>query len=165
MKTAFENILKAIKPLSDKNQEYIIKQLKEINNNITGLQLKNDSFKSQLAGINPKLFNDYLIKSIEMLKLFGFNENTWAGFNPSFLGWFIENTITITKYNPKFMNFYLLSSMQQAYFITMADNGGNRPTYNEVKKTLLTFDETIAEYEKQTKQSLIELIEKLDGKN
>lgn len=165
MKIAFENILKAIKVLPENNQEFVIKQLKVINNNIAALIGKNDSFKMQLTGIDSKQFNDSLIKSIELLKLFGFNENTFAGISPSFLDWFITNTTTNVKFNPKLMNFFMLESMQQAYFICVAENEGIEPTYNQCKKTMLTFDETIKQYESDFKLSLPELIKRIDGQN
>jgi hypothetical protein len=163
MKIALENILKAILPLSDKSQEFILKQLKSITDKYNGLLSINDSYKRQLSGITPKQFNDHLIKSVEMLKIFGFTEFTFVGFNPDFLNWFFENTQTITKFNPKLMNYYLLESVQQSYFITLAENNGEEPTYNAVKNTLLTFEETIKDYEKESKLSLTELINKLDG--
>jgi len=163
MKQSFENILKAIVTLSDNNKQYIIKQLKEINNLIVNLQAKNDSFKMQLSGVTPLKFNDTLIKSIYMLKIFGFTEETFAGFSPDFLNWFFENSQTNTKYNPKLMNYYLLDSMQQSYFICYAENEGTPPTYSQVKKTMLTFTDVIECYKNDLNLDLSELLNKLHG--
>jgi len=165
MKVAFENIVKAIKEMQPNSQTYIIKQLKEINNSISNLIAQNDSFKRQLTGVNEKQYNDMLFKSIELLKIFGFNEFTFIGLAPDFLVWFFDNTQTNVKFNPKLMNFYLLESMQQAYFICLAENQGKKPTYQNVKKTMLTFDEQIKTFESELKLSLPQLIAKIDGQN
>jgi len=165
MKVAFENIVKAIKDLQPNSQNYIIKQLREINNGINGLMAINDSYKRQLTGVNEKQYNDMLFKSIELLKIFGFNEFTFVGLNPDFLVWFFENTQTNAKFNPKLMNFYLLDSMQQAYYICVAQHEGEKPTYKEVKQTMLTFDEQIKTFESELKLSLPQLIAKIDGQN
>ena len=165
MKKYLENILKSILDLPDNKREYVIRQLQGLINISDTIQAKSDSFKRQLTGVSPKYFNDNLHKSVEVLKLFGFNEFTFAGLSPEFLEWFIDKTSTNTKYNPKLMNFYLLESMQQAYYITYANNENEQPKYSEVKKTLLTFNEVIEDYKKQSKQSLTELIANINGKD
>lgn len=164
MKKQFENILKAIQKLPGQSQQFIITQLKELNNYIANLQGKNESFKAQLSGIEPAKHNDYILKSVDLLKLLGFNENTFESISSDFLNWMIENTVSNVKFNPKLMNFYLLDSLQQAFFITYAELDGKIPTYKQVKKTLLTFDETINKYESELKLSLPELLAKIDAK-
>ena len=165
MKQAIENILKATSVLSDKNREFIIRQLKTINNKITSLAAENDSYKRQLTGVTPVQYNETLQKTIDVLKLLGFNEFEFVGLSPDFLNWLIEQTIIIKKYNPKLMNFYLLTSMQQAYFLTYAELQGETPTYIQVRKTMLSFDSVIESYENELKLSLPELIFKIDGKD
>ena len=165
MKKSFENIIKATAELNEKSRIYVINQLRNINNVIQGITAQNDSFKRQLTGIDSKQYNDTLFKALEILKIFGFNEYTFASFNPDFLEWFFNNTITNKKFNPKLMNFYLLNSLQQAFFIVCAENEGVEPTYNQVKNTMLTFDETIKQFEDELKLSLPDLITKLNGEN
>lgn len=165
MKKAFENILKAIADNTDKNRAFVIGQLKIINSKIVELKEINDSYKRQLTGINTPQYNEMLQKSIDVLKLLGFSEIEFIGLNPIFLDWLINNTVIIKKYNPRLMNFYLLTSMQQAYFLTYAELQGETPTYNQVRNTMLTFNELIEIYESELKLSLPELINKIDGKN
>lgn len=165
MKQAFENILKATSDLSSNNTNYIIRQLKTISSKITGLIAENESYKRQLTNVIPTQYNDNLQKSIDTLKLLGFSEFEFVGLNPEFLNWLIEQTTIIKKYNPRLMNFYLLRSMQQAYFLTQVDLNEEIPTYMQVRKTMLTFSDTITEYENELKLSLPELINKIDGKN
>lgn len=165
MKIAFENILKAISDLQDKNKEYIIRQLKTINNKITGLIAENESYKRQITGVSPIQYNETLQKAIDILKLVGFSDVQFVGLNPDFLNWLTEQSIKIKKYNPKLMNYYLLFSMQQAYFLTYAELQGVEPTYIQVRQTMLSFDSVIEQYKNELNFSLPELIEKIDGKN
>jgi len=71
--------------------------------------------------------------------------------------------LTNTKFNARLQNKYLIESFQQAYFITILTK--SNPTYNDVRNTLLTFNETIDEYENESKQSLSELIQRINGTN
>jgi len=163
MKEYIENILKSVSQLSENNRNYIIKQLKGINNIITYQSAKLEEKSLIIAGKSPNTYTNALEKSIDILKLFGFTESTFAGLNPDFLNWMLNNTLTNTKFNPKLLNKYLLESFQQAWYLTRLTD--EEPTYTQVRTTLLTFSDTIKDYEKESKQSLTELINRIDGVN
>jgi len=162
MKNNFENILKAISTLSDNNKAFIIKNLKEITGHISIISHKLNIKYGKDTGLpTAESLNSDITKSFELLKVFGFNENTFAGINPDFLCWFIDHTTSIAKFNPKLLNYYILNSFQQAYFITVA-GGWENPDYNLVKKTMLTFKDVIKSYEDESKLSFEQLINSLD---
>lgn len=165
MNIALENILKVSSDLKDHSRNFIIKQLKIISNKVNGLIAQNESYKRQITGVDSVRYNETLQKAVDTLKLLGFNDIEFVGLNPDFLNWIIEETTSIKKYNPKLMNFYLLTSMQQAYYLTSAEKDGIKPTYNEVRNTMLTFNERINDLEYTLKLSLPDLINKIDGKN
>lgn len=161
MKQSIENILKAIQTLPVNSQQYIIKQLKNINNRMTHLEIKIEEKRLIIAGKEKNTYTDSLEKAIDILKLFGFNNDSFEGLNPEFINWMLLNTLPNSKYNPKLQNRYLLESFQQAWYLTRTTN--EEPTYKEVRNTLLTFDETIKEYEQEAKRSLTDLIKEIDG--
>lgn len=163
MKQSFENILKGISNLNDNTKGYVIRQLKYINGLFAAQNAYSDSIKAQLTGVKPTQYNITLQKSIDLLKCFGFSDVTFSGVNPQFLDWFIINTTSQPNYQPKYMNHFIFMSFQQAYYLTYANNQGIEPTYKEVRNTLLTFDNLIAQYEEETKLSLTELINKLEN--
>jgi hypothetical protein len=161
MKESIENILKAIQTLPVNSQQYIIKQLKNINNRISHLEIKIEEKRLIISGKRKNTYTDSLEKAIDILRLFGFNEDSFDGLNPDFISWMLLNTLPNTKYNPKLQNRYLLESFQQAWYLTRTEI--EEPTYNEVRKTLLTFNELIADYEKEAKTKLTDLIKEIDG--
>ena len=163
MKQSFENILKAIKDSNPNTQNYIIKQLKNINGRITYLNAKIEEKRLIITGKKANTYTDELEKAVAVLKLFGYNEYTFTGVNPKFINWMLDNSLTNTKYNPKLQNKYLLDSFQQAWYITSIDNPN--PTYSQVRNTLLTFNENIDNYKKEAKRKLNDLISKIDGTN
>lgn len=161
----YKKLIQLSNSLSPLQQNRMIELLDQLNKRSSELEAKNDSLKSQLNTIGFKTYNDHLQKAIDLLKLFGFDEVQFGAITPEFLNWLISETCLVTSYNPKLMNFYLLTSMQQAYFICMLNNEDRNPTYKEVKKCMLTFDDDIEEMKRYLKLSLPELIDKLDGKN
>jgi phenylalanyl-tRNA synthetase alpha subunit len=161
MKESIENILKAIQALPTNSQQYVIKQLKNINTRMAHLEIKIEEKRLVIAGKKKNTYTDSLEKAIDILRLFGFNEDSFEGINPDFINWMLLNTLPNTKYNPKLQNKYLIDSFQQAWYLTRTTN--EEPTYKEVRDTLLTFDETIKEYQKEANKSLTELIKEIDG--
>lgn len=164
MKQPIENILKAIQTLPVTSQQYIIKQLKELANKVTYLELKIEEKRLIIAGKEKNTYTDSLEKSIAILKLLGFSEFTFYGFNADFLNWMFDNTFNLPQYNPKLMNYYLLLALQQSYMICKTTNDGAEPTYKQVKENLLTWDDQIKEYEETIKLSIPNLIDKINGK-
>lgn len=163
MKQAIENILKAIQSLPDNSQQYIIKQLKEINSNFIYAQSKLQEKSLIISGKRKNTYTNTLEKAIDILRLLGFTEDAFDGLNPDFINWMLSNTLLNSKYQPKLQNRYLLESFQQAWYLTRTEN--EDPTYKEVRNTLLTFDEIIADYKKKSKRDLTQLIKEIDGEN
>ena len=161
MKEAISNILKTIQTLPPQSQTYIIKQLKNINGKLTHNQLKIEEKRLIIAGKKRNTYTDSLEKAVDVLKLLGFNEIAFDGLNPDFINWMLYNTLSNPKYNPKLQNRFLIESFQQAWYLTRTEH--EQPTYNQVRNTLLTFDDTIKEYEEESKLSLIELINRIDA--
>jgi hypothetical protein len=166
MKKTFENILLATKTLSEKQQAFIIEQLKIINTELVILHNRLD-LKLRKDTLTPtsEALNETIIKAIEILKIYGFNEYTFVGLSPNFLEWFIDNTVNNPKFQPKLMNWYYLTAMHQSYMITYAIEQGNKPNFLEVKKNMVNFNEIIEEYEKESKLLFTDLIAKIDGEN
>lgn len=163
MKKIFESILSAIKPLSDNSQKYIIGSLKQLNNRIAYLEYKLEEKTLIISGKTKNSYSDNLEKATDLLKIFGYNEDSFKGVNPDFITWMLSNTLINTKFNPKLQNKYIIDSFQQAWYLTRTDK--EEPTYNEVRNTLLTFDETIEQYKKESKRSLEQLIKDLNGES
>lgn len=165
MKKVFENIINAIQLLPASAQNFIIKQLKIINDKIAHLEIKVEEKSLIIAGKRSNTYTNSLEKAVDLLRLFGFNENTFEGISPDFLNWMLLNTLPIIKYNPKLQNYYLINSFQQAYFIFLAENDGKEPTYKQLRTLLLTFEDVIKEYENESNRTLNELINNTDGQN
>lgn len=161
MKESIENILKAIQTLPTNSQQYIIRQLKTINNRLALLEIKVEEKRLILSGKKKNTYTDSLEKATDILKLLGFTEYAFEGLNPDFINWMLLNTLPNTKYNPKLQNRYLLESFQQAWYLTKTDIP--EPTYNEVRTTLLTFHDLIKEYEQESKTNFKDLIKQIDG--
>lgn len=161
MRNIFEKLINISNSLPPTKQTFFIKLLDELNSKICFLVETNESLKAQISGTKENQYNDNLKKAVDVLKLLGFNEVQFVGLNPDFLNWLIKQTTVIKKYNPKLMNYYLLISMQQAYFLTLAENDGNIPNYIEVRNTMLTFNDKI----ENSEISINDLIKKIDGKN
>jgi len=165
MKEAFENILKATAELPESKRNFIMKNIKEIYNQITAETKRANQTYSKLTGLpTAKNFTDYHLKAFELLKVFGFTEYSFDEVYPDFLEWFIDETTKNPKFNPKLMNLYLFDAMQVS-FLMLYSIEGNTPTFNEVKINMLTFNDKIEQYEKDSKRSLKQLLNDINGNN
>lgn len=165
MKQIFEKLIVLSNSLQGQKQSFMISLLEQLSDKISTIQTYNESYKCQLSGTYPKQYNDNLDKAISILKLFGFSEIGFATLNPMFLGWMIKETMLNEKYNAKLINYHILESFQESYFMCCAGKNGNEPTYKEVRDNILTWTEKIKEDEETLKLSLPELIKKIDGEN
>ena len=127
--------------LTNNHSEIILKHLKTIESRLNEVEVRNKQLESKLTGLNPLYYNSNLEKAIDILRLLGFCEDTFNGISPIFLNWMLENTITNEKYQPKKMTFEYLNVMQQAFFMKVAENLGEEPTYYEVKKLIKEWNE------------------------
>jgi len=160
----YKKLISLSNSLSPLQQDKMIELLEKLSNRTNQIEAFNNSLKCQLNVVGNKTYNDNLQKTIDVLKLLGFSQYSFDGIYPEFLNWLVDKTCYVTSYNPKLMNYYLLTSMQQAYMICSLEKD-SIPTYTEVKKCMLTFDKDIEEKEKELKLSLPELINRIDGEN
>jgi len=165
MKELLENILKATSELPESKKAYILRNLKDIQILINGETKRANQTYSKLTMLPVAAnFTDLHLKAFELLKVFGFNEITFFALHPDFLEWFIEESTKNPKFNPKLMNYYLLDSLQVS-FLMLYSIGGNTPTFEDVKKNILTFKDKIEQYERDSKRSLEQLLNDINGNN
>ena len=165
MKELLENILKATNELPESKKAYILRNLKDINNLMLSETKRANQNYSRLTMLpTASNFADLHLKAFELLKVFGFTEFTFVGLHPDFLEWFIEKSTNNPKFNPKLMNYYLLDALQIS-FLMLYSIEGKIPTFEEVKKNVLTFHDKIEQYEKDSKRSLEQLLKDINGTN
>lgn len=165
MKSIFENIIKAVVKMPENEQKYIFKQLKIISNEFVRLDNLIANLRLKISGVKKEDYEDVLKKAIDILQLFGFQEYTFTTFNEEFLEWFCRNVANNQKFNPKLMNYYLLTAMQQAWFLTKIESGQIEPEFDAVKYTLRNFNKENEAYKIFSKRELIDLLTEIYGNN
>ncbi len=165
MKSIFENIIKAVVKMPENEQKYIFKQLKIISNEFVRLDNLIANLRLKISGVKKEDYEDVLKKAIDILQLFGFQEFTFTTFNEEFLEWFCRNVAANQKFNPKLMNYYLLTAMQQAWFLTKIESGQIEPEFDDVKYTLRNFNKENEAYKIFSKRELIDLLTEIHGNN
>lgn len=165
MKSIFENIIKAVVKMPENEQKYIFKQLKIISNEFVRLDNLIANLRLKISGVKKEDYEDVLKKAIDILQLFGFQEYTFTTFNEKFLEWFYRNVSTKPTFNAKLMNYYLLTAMQQAWFLTKIENGQIEPEFEAVKYTLRYFKKENEAYKIFSKRELIDILTESNGTN
>ena len=166
----FETNIKAIlaaidrAKINDNGKKVVVDRLADL----MALKLSYESRIKKLEQKGINLVGDYdsmFAKAVDLLKLFGWDENRFLGFNSQFLRWMGEN-IPKEKYTGQLMNTYIIEGLCCAWVICQSmapekdKDGWGVVTWSEVKKMYLDPESEIeinvnSEYEKK----LMELID------